>query len=436
MSITPAPTTGRHKVVIIGAGFGGLYVARGLANRPEVDVLLIDRQNYHLFTPLLYQVATCGLDPSEIAYPVRGIFRRSANIRFLLGEVTEIDAEARQIRVRTNGQSRAETYDTLVVAAGSVTNFFNNAGIAQFGFGMKSLGEAVELRNHVLRLFEKAAWSDDPAVRAALTTLVVVGGGPTGIETAGALSELYNDVIRKEYAHQPDMGARVILIEATDRLLAPYPEKLRESALAQLRSLGVDVRLNTAVEAVDEAGVLLRDGTRIPTHTLIWSAGVKASPLAEMLGVELARGGRVPVTPELTVVGRDGIYALGDIAHLVNPKDDQPYPQVIPVAIQQGRLAARNILAGLAGQPPKAFSYWDKGIMATIGRSRAVAYPFNAVQLTGWIAWITWLALHLVWLLGFRNRLSVFMGWAWNYFTFDRSVRIILDRQGETPTRR
>jgi NADH dehydrogenase len=424
----------RHKVIVIGAGFGGLYVTRGLANK-SVDVLLIDRNNYHTFTPLLYQVATCGLDPSEIAYPVRSIFRRNQNVRVLLGTVIEIDHENGAVVVKTNGTTRRETYDTLVIAAGSVTNFFNNTSIGQFGFGMKALPEAVELRNHVLRLFEKAAWSTDTAEREALTTLVVVGGGATGLETAGALHELYNHVVKKEYRQYEQMEARVILVEATDRLLAPYPEHLRQSALKQLQSLGVEVMLNTAVDSVGEGMVRLKDGREIHTHTLIWAAGVKASPLAEMLGVELAKGGRIPVTPELTVIGRNHIYALGDIAHLVNPQDQQPYPQVIPVAIQQGRLAAHNILRELANEPKGQFKYWDKGSMATIGRRRAVAYPFNAVQLSGWLAWVTWLVLHLVWLLGFRNRLSVFVGWVWNYFTFDRSVRLILDRQPASEVR-
>lgn len=422
------PAAHRPKVIVIGAGFGGLYVTKGLANKP-VDVLLIDRNNYHTFTPLLYQVATCGLDPSEIAYPVRSIFRRNQNVRVLLGTVIEIDHEQREVVVKTNGTTRRERYDTLVVASGSVTNFFNNPSIAQFGFGMKALPEAVELRNHVLRLFEKAAWSTDTAEREALTTLVVVGGGATGLETAGALHELYNHVIKKEYQQYQHMEARVILVEATNQLLAPYPEHLRESALKQLQSLGVEVMLDTAVDSVGEGIIRLKDGREIHTHTLIWAAGVKASPLAEMLDVELAKGGRIPVTPELAVIGRDHIYALGDIAHLINPADEQPYPQLIPVAIQQGRLVAQNILHEIANEPQGQFKYWDKGIMATIGRRRAVAYPFNAVQLSGWLAWATWLVLHLVWLLGFRNRLSVFVGWVWNYFTFDRSVRLILDRQ-------
>lgn len=424
-------TQNRPRVIVIGAGFGGLYVTKGLANK-DVDVLLIDRNNYHTFTPLLYQVATCGLDPSEIAYPVRSIFRRKQNVRFMLGEVNGIDYENRQISVRTNGQTRQEAYDYLVIAAGSVTNFFNNTSVEQFGYGMKNISEALQLRNHILRLFEKAAWTTDPAQREALTTLVVVGGGPTGLETAGALSELYNDVLKHEYHHRGDMQARVILVEAIDRLLAPYPEKLQASALKQLKSLGVEVLLNTAVDSIETSAVKLKDGQVIPTHTLIWAAGVKGSPLAEMLDVKLERGARIPVKPTMEVLDRDGIYALGDIAYLINPKDNQPYPQMIPVAIQQGRLVAKNILRQIAGEQQVEFPYvwWDKGFMATIGRRRAVAWPFYGPQLTGWLAWLTWLGLHLVWLMGMRNRISVFIGWVWNYLASYRpdayAVRMIM----------
>ncbi|MBC8099382.1 MAG: NAD(P)/FAD-dependent oxidoreductase [Armatimonadetes bacterium] len=419
-------TTQRPKVVIIGAGFGGLQTALGLVNQ-AVDVLLIDRNNYHLFTPLLYQVATCGLDPSDIAYPVRGIVRKQRNLQFRLGEVTAIDPDSRAITIReASGDVHIEPYDYLVIASGSTNNYFGNPDIQKHGFGMKDLDEALTLRNHILRLFEQAAWVDEVETRRALTTLVVVGGGPTGIETAGALYELYNFVVKREYSHIRDMDARVILLEATDRLLAPYPEKLRQAALDQLRSLGVEVLLNAKVQSVDAEQVSLADGRSITTHTLVWAAGVQASPLAAMLNVPLERGGRIPVAPSLEVMGRERIYALGDIAHLINPNDQQPYPQVILVAKQQGKRTAHNILKSIAGQPQTAFAYYDRGIMATIGRQRAVAYPFNRIQLTGWLAWVTWLGLHLLWLMGFRNQASVFINWVWNYLTYDRSVRIIV----------
>lgn len=409
-------TAQRAKVVIIGAGFGGLFAAKQLANC-DVDVLLIDRNNFHTFTPLLYQVATSGLEPGDISYPVRGIFRNKRNIRFLMGEVEAIDADEKAVVVRTNGTMRRETYDYLVVAAGSVTNTFGNAQIAQFGFGLKELHEAVALRNHILRLFERAAWTDDPAYREALTTLVVVGGGPTGLEIAGALYELHEHVLRKEYEHIDNMRARVILVEAVDRLLAPFPEGLQQAALEQLESLGVEVVLSDAVDEVTENQVRLKSGRVIPTHTLVWSAGVQASPLAQMLGVELARMGRIPVKATLEISGRDAIYVVGDMAYLEDGQG-KPYPMLIPVAQQQGKLAAQNILRRIAGQPGATFVYRDRGIMTTIGRSRAVAYLFNRIPLRGYLAWVSWLGLHLIELMGFRNRVSVMLNWIWNYLLY------------------
>ncbi len=417
----------RLRVIIIGVGFGGLYAARELAGK-AVDVLLVDRQNFHTFTPLLYQVATCGLDPSEITYPVRSIFYDQSNIRFLMGEVLAVHHEVKQITIRSHGQLREEAYDYLIVAGGSVTNFFGNSSLEEFAFGLKDLTDAVGLRNHILSLFERAFWTQDAAAREAMTTIVVVGGGPTGLETAGALHELYNDVLRKEYQDSSGIVARVFLVEALDRLLIPYPEALQQSALRQLEALGVKVILNNPVSEVAENHVTLNDGRVIPTHTLIWAAGVKASPLGGMLDVTLQKGGRVPVKPTLEVMGREGIYVVGDMAYLED-EQGQPYPMVIPVAKQQGALAARNILAHYSRTPQQNFRYHDRGIMATIGRSRAVAWIFNRIQLTGFIAWLAWLGLHLLWLMGFRNRLNVLVNWVWNYLTYDRSVRIILQPQ-------
>jgi NADH dehydrogenase len=416
----------KPRVVIVGAGFGGLNAARALNGQP-VDVLLVDRNNYHTFTPLLYQVATCGLDPSDIAYPVRGIFRRQKNLSVLLGSVTGIDTARRVITVSADGDTREESYDYLVVAAGSVTNFFGNEAVQRVAFEVKDLSGSVRLRNHILKLLERAAWTEDPALRRALTTMVIVGGGATGIETAGALVELYNFVVKREYPHIADLAAKVILLEATDKLLAPYPERLRKSAVKQLTSLGVAVQFGAKLTDATEDSITLEDGTIIPTYTLIWSAGVSASPLAKMLNVPLERGGRVPVNPDLTVKGLERVLVVGDMAYLIDPKTDAPHPQMIPVAIQQAQAAAKNIMAMHEGRATDAFTYWDKGIMATIGRRRAVAYPFNAIQLTGWFAWVTWLGLHLIWLLGFRNRIQVMLNWAWQYFTFDRSVRILLE---------
>jgi NADH:ubiquinone reductase (H+-translocating) len=430
--VAPMQNRNRARVVIIGAGFGGLYAARELVNK-EVDVLLIDRNNFHLFTPLLYQVATCALDPSQIAYPVRRIFRKARNVHFRLGEVTEINNVNKTVAVKENEEIHYEPYDYLIIAAGSTNNFFGNEKVARYAFGMKDLGEAIVLRNHILRMFEKAAWVESEEERKSLTTIAVVGGGPTGLETAGAIYELYNYVMKSEYANMQNMEAKVILIEALPHLLAPYPENLRQAALEQLQSLGVEVMLNAKVKDVDEFHVELEDGRIIQTHTLVWSAGVKSPALAEMVGVELQRGGRIPIEPTMEVVNRPNIFAVGDIAYLLKPGEDVPYPQVIPVANQQGKLAARNILRKLNNTPMLPFKYNDRGIMATIGRRRAVAWVFYRIQLTGFLAWLSWLGLHLIWLLGFRNQLQVFVNWMWNYLTYDRSVRILIGEKKRLP---
>jgi len=419
----------RPTVILIGAGFGGLNAAHTLANT-DVDVLIIDRHNFHLFTPLLYQVATSGLDPSEIAYPVRGIFRNADNIRFLMGSVEAIDTAGQTVTVRTEHQVIEEHYDYLIVAAGSKPNYFGQDAIREHAFDLKTLWDAVTLRNHILRSFEQAAWIDDPAERAALTTMVVVGGGPTGLETAGALYELVRHVLRREYhSGLPDTPGRMILVEMQDHVLNPYPPRLQRAAYRQLESLGVEVILGTRVVEAGPDHIRLDDGTVIGTHTLVWSVGVRGATLAERLGVPLKANDRVPVLPTLQVEGLPGVYAVGDIAYLEDPRDE-PYPMLIPVAQQQRKLAARNILRRLKGEPERPFKYFDRGLMATIGRSRAVAWLFNRVQLTGFIAWLAWLGLHLITLIGFRNRLNVFVNWVWNYLTYDRSVRIILQPDG------
>ncbi len=423
----------RPRVIVIGAGFAGLSAARELAGK-YVDVLLIDRNNYHLFTPLLYQVATCGLDASDIAYPIRRIFRGQSNVQFRLGEVTHIDHEQQTVTIHENDTMHEEQYDYLVVAAGRISNFFDNPSIEQFSFGMQTLNEALILRNHILRLFEKASWIEDESERRALTTMVVVGGGPTGLETAGALYELYNYVLKTEYSKLENIETRVILLEAMDDLLLSYPENLRESARDQLASLGVEVMLNSKVESVSENEVTLADGRTIQTHTLIWAAGIQASPLAQMLDVPLERGGRIPITPQCEVIGRPNIFAGGDLTYLLNPADDNPYPQLIPVASQMGRLIARNIQHRTAGEALEAFKYNDRGVMATIGRRRAVAWVFYRLQVTGRLAWFAWLTLHLLWLMGFRNRISVFINWVWNYINYDHSVRIMLNDLRLDPT--
>ena len=413
------------RIIIVGAGFGGLFAARALANK-SVDVLLIDRSNFHTFTPLLYQVATCALDPSEIAYPVRTIFRKNRNIRSLLGNVTSIDYTNKMIELQIGEQTRQEVYDYLILASGSTPTYFGKDVFRENALELRTLSDAVNLRNHILSLFEQAAWVEDEASRQAMTTIVVIGGGPTGLETAGAIYELYNHVLNREYLHR-EMQTRVILVEMQPYLLAPYPETLQQAALEQLRSLGVEVLLGNPVAEVASDHVTLADGMVIATHTLVWAAGVKGSPLAEMLDVPLERGARLPILPTTEVIDRPAIYAVGDMTYLENGAGEG-YPMVIPVAQQQGELAAENILAEIAGGEKRPFHYKDRGSMATIGRRRAVAWIYNKVPLRGYIAWLAWLALHLMTLLGFRNRLNVFVNWMWNYFTYDRSVRIILEQ--------
>lgn len=414
----------RPRVLILGAGFGGLFAAKALRRKP-VDVLLIDRNNYHTFTPLLYQVATCALDPSEIAQPVRSIFQRQRNCDFLLGEVTDIDVEGKVVTVHRRGMVRREPYDYLIVATGSVPTYFGNDAFQAHALELRTLADAVRLRNHILRLFERASWEEDEEVRRALTTIVVVGGGPTGIETAGAIYELYSHVLEQDF-HQEALDVRVLLVEMQPYLLAPYPPELRESAREQLETLGVEVLLERAVVEVGADYVGLSDGTRLKTHTMIWAAGMRASNIGEMLGVELNRAGQIPIDSTTAVPGLPGVYAVGDIAYLEGP-NGEPYPMLIPVAQQQGRLAARNILADIEGKAPEAFRYNDRGIMATIGRRRAVAWIYYRIKLSGWLAWVSWLGLHLLTLIGFRNRLNVLVNWVWNYFTYDRSVRLILE---------
>ncbi|MDZ4770406.1 MAG: NAD(P)/FAD-dependent oxidoreductase [Chloroflexota bacterium] len=421
----------RLKVVIIGAGFGGLYAAQTLERQADIDVLLIDKNNYHTFTPLLYQVATCGLDADAIAYPIRGIFRRQSNVDFLLGSVTAIDTTAQRVTVQASGEERIESYDRLIIAAGSVTNYFGNSAIGKFAFELKSLEDALRLRSHILSIFERAAWSADDAARYAYTTIVVVGGGPTGLETAGAMQELYSFVLKKEYT---GLTPRVILVEAVDRLLVAYPERLQAAAKRQLESLGVEVILGDAVEKAFDDHIILKSGRVIPTHTLVWSAGVQAAPAAELIATEVGKAGRLMVEPTMAVKNVENVYAVGDIVYLLNDKG-VPYAAQIPVAKQQGELAARNLLRKRMMQAELPFVYRDRGIMATIGRSRAVAWLYYRIQLTGFAAWLAWLALHLVSLLGMRNRLNVLLNWVWNYFTFDRSARIILPlKQKSTPS--
>ena len=409
----------RPRVVIVGAGFGGLAAARELADA-DVDVLMINRTNYHGFWPLLYQVATAGLEPESIAYPVRAILRRYRNADFLLAEVNGVDFGQRAVLTDVG----PVMYDYLVLAAGSTTNFFGNERFERYTLGMKDLDEAQRLRNHILTCFEHAVAETDPARRAALLTFVVVGGGPTGVELAGAFIELIRHVMRKDYPVLDVRQAHVVLVEATDRVLATFPESLQRAALDRLRRMGVDVRLSAPVADTRPGVLVFKDGTELAAETIVWAAGVRASPLAEALGVTLGRGARVKVEPTLTLPGHPEVFVIGDMAYLEGYRPGVPYPMVAPVAIQMGEQAARNIIARTRRNPMKPFRYFDKGQMATIGRSAAVLDAFG-IQLTGWPAWVGWLFVHLMELVGFRNRALVLLNWAYSYFTYDHGVRLI-----------
>jgi NADH dehydrogenase len=408
------------RVVVIGAGFGGLKVARTLAKAP-VDVLLVDRHNYHLFQPLLYQVASAGLEPEETAYPIRGILRRQKNARFLLAEVERVDLAARQV-VTSEG---VLDYDYLVLAAGSVTQFFGMESVARRSFGLKDLMDAIRLRNHVLTTFEQASRATEQEQRARLLTFVIVGGGPTGLELAGAFRELYNHVLARDYPTLDFRQVRVVLVEATDRLLPALAPELGEQAVRTLEAMGVEVWLGAALAGADDKGVLFKGGGRLNCATLVWAAGVRGSPLVDTLGLTACRGSRVCVEPSLQLVGWPEVYAIGDMAYLESAVG-QAYPMVAPVAIQQGEAAARNIRRQTKGEQPLPFRYRDRGTMATIGRRAAVAQVFG-LKLTGGLAWLAWLFVHLLSLVGFRNRVLVFLNWAYGYLSYDRGARIITE---------
>jgi NADH:quinone reductase (non-electrogenic) len=408
----------RPRVVIVGAGFGGLWAARALAHFP-VDVLLIDRNNYHTFLPLLYQVAAAELGPEDIVYPIRSILRRLPNADFALAEVSKIDFRAR--RVETDGTSIP--YDYLILAAGSTTHFFGVPGGAEHAFTLKTLEQGIRLRNHILTCFERAAKSGNAEARRRLLTVVIVGGGPTGVEFAGALAELLHRPLVRDFPRLDFREARVVLLEAAESLLPGLPERLRAYALARLRRMGVEVLLKAAVDRVTAQAAYLKDGSVLPSETVVWTAGVRGHPLAETWGLPTVRSGRVATLPTLQVQGQAEIYVIGDLANF--EEDGRPLPMIAPVAIQQGRAAAENIKRQVSGQAPLPFHYRDRGAMATIGRNAAVAYLAGRA-FTGFPAWLIWLGVHLFNLIGFRNRIIVLINWAWDYFLYERAVRLVL----------
>lgn len=421
----------KPKVVIIGAGFGGLSAARAL-RKASVDVLLIDKNNYHTFQPLLYQVATAGLEAEEIAHAVRGIFHKQKNFDFYLGEVTGVDWPAREVQIADGTNI---PFDFLILATGATTNYFGVEGAESFGYGLKNLAEAVNLRSHIIAQFEEANNDPNRSTNEGLN-VVVVGGGPTGVEMAGALCELFHKVLLKDYPNLPVDRAQVYLIEASPQLLNAYHPKLQPYAAKQLERRGVNVMLDTQVVRVTPDAVHLSSGEVIPTQTMIWAAGVRANPLAEKLGLPTTRGGRIEVAHDLSVAGFNGVYAIGDNAASKNAAAEID-PQLAPVAMQGGVHVAKQIIAHLEQKPATTFSYKSRGIMATIGRNAAVSQLDIGIRNTGFIAWVMWLVLHLMQLVGFRNRLNVLLNWAWNYFTYDRSARLIMpvqtDEEAPTP---
>lgn len=417
-----APRT-RPRVVIVGAGFGGLNAAQALGNS-EVDIFLIDRNNYHGFWPLLYQVATAGLEPEAITYPIRAILRKYQNTDFQLAEVQGIDLQRKL--VFTDG--KPVSYDYLILAAGSANNYFGNDALAQQTFGMKDVDEAARLRNHVLRAFELATREEDPARRAALLTFVVIGGGPTGVELSGAFAELISHVMRKDYPMLDVAQARVVLVEAQPQILSTFPENLQRSALKRLKKMGVQPQLGMAVASVENDTVTFKDGSYLEASTVVWAAGVRASALSDALGVAQGRSARVKITAQLTLAEHPEVFVVGDMAYLEGYREGVAYPMVAQVAIQMGKQAAKNILAQVRSKPQTEFRYFDFGSMATIGRSAAVFDAFN-IRLTGFLAWLGWLFVHILYLIGFRNRIVVLANWVINYFTYERGVRVITNTE-------
>ena len=421
----------KHRVVIIGGGFGGLYAAKALRRAP-VGVTMIDRRNFHLFSPLLYQVATGALSPGEIAQPLRYILRRSRNAEVVLAEVVDLDTMNRRVILRDGTVS----YDTLIVATGSSHHYFGHDEWEAHAPGLKTIEDATEIRRRILLAFEKAEREDDAEARRAWLTFVVVGAGPTGVELAGALGEIANDTLRHDFRHINPAEARILLLEGGERVLPAYPSDLSDKAERSLIRLGVRPRLNTAVTDVDPLGVTVRGGGQtehIGARTVLWAAGVEASPvgriLAERAGAALDRAGRVMVEPDLTIAGHPEILVIGDLANFSH-QTGKPLPGVAPVAMQQGRYAARLVLARVAGRTLGPFHYFDKGSLATIGRAAAVA-DFGRIHLSGYPAWLAWLFIHLMYLAGFDNRLLVFINWAYNYFTRNRGARLITGEEDE-----
>ena len=415
----------RPHVVIIGGGFGGLAAARGLKKAP-VRITLLDRQNHHLFQPLLYQVATAGLNASDIAYPIRSILRKQKNARVVMAAVRSIDSEGQRVLL-DNG---ALDYDFLIVATGVTHSYFGNDSWEKHAPGLKSIADALEMRRRVYLAYEAAERESDPQKRRQWLNFVVVGAGPTGVELAGALAEIGRHTLAKDFRTIDSRQVRVVLVEGRERVLPPYPESLSAKAQAQLERLGVEVETNAFVTAISETGVELGD-KHIATRTVLWAAGVKGSPLAPSFAAHaLDKSGRVRVEPDLSVPGAPNIFVVGDLAAV--ECDGKQVPGVAQGAIQGGELAAKNIRQTLTGQPRAAFRYKDKGSLATIGRAAAVAHV-GRFKFSGFFAWLFWGLIHILFLVGFRNRVFVMLSWMWSWVTYKRGARLITGRVGELP---
>jgi len=404
-------------VVIVGAGFGGLEAAKILGHQ-EVRVTVIDRTNHHLFQPLLYQVATAALSPADIAAPIRGILNDFTNMEVILAEVKAVDVAARKVNIG----DREIGYDYLVLATGSRHSYFGHDEWERLAPGLKSLEDAVEIRRRLLLAFEYAEKITDPIARAAAMTFVVIGGGPTGVEMAGAIAEIARYTLAKDFRHIDPASARVILVEGDQRVLSNFPEDLSVSAMKQLKQLGVEVRTGVHAKNLTDAGLEVGEEF-IPCRVKIWAAGNTASFVGKTMGVPVDKAGRVIVNEDLTIPGHPEVQVIGDLANFSH-QGGKMLPGVSPVAMQEGRHAARNIVAMIEGRKPQRFRYWDKGSMATIGRNKAVA-DLNVLHLSGLPAWLVWLFVHIIFLVGFRNRLAVLIQWAWAYVTFNKGARLI-----------
>ena len=415
----------RPRIVIVGAGFGGLAAAKALGGA-DADVTLVDRRNYHLFQPLLYQVATAGLSPAQIATPIRAVVADAANVRVLMGRVGGVDTARRVVRL----EERELPYDYLVLATGARHSYFGRDEWERFAPGLKKIDDATEIRRRILTAFEQAESEADPDRRRRLLNFVVIGGGPTGVEMAGAIAELARRALARDFRTIDPRQARIVLIEGGPRVLAAFPEKLSAWAARALAKLGVEVRQGKPVTACDADGVTV-DGERIPAATIMWAAGVAASPAAKWVSSEADRAGRVKVLPDLSVPGHPEIFAIGDTA-LACDADGKPYPGLAPVAKQQGEYIAKQLRARLAGKTvPGAFRYRDRGTMATIGRGAAIAKFSDRFQLTGFVAWVLWGLVHVLFLVGFRNRFTVLADWMWSYVTFQSGARLITGKNSE-----